>query len=369
MLTLRFYWKLMQRMVFFVKRGKVMKSLAAIQERSFAPLKLTEIELEAPREHEVLVRVIACGVCHTDLMVKDHAASYPYLLGHEGSGVVVSVGEQVAEFSPGDHVIASYTSCGECASCLAGKPYACRYIYDPYFFGFREDGTSPVSVNGYHVGALIRQGAFSQYMVVNERALTKVDEDLDIRILAPLGCGVMTGAGSVWNYLQPNIGESILVLGFGGVGFGAVCAARNLGIKRIAVIDKNNVRLKTALDCGATDAISASELNQFIKDNPTRFDYLFDSTGSGELLRKVEATLTDAAKGCGSAGGSLRSHPFESIDEGHSIPQEMIPEMIRWYRRGTLPMREIVRLYPFELVNQAIAAMERGEVIKPILTM
>lgn len=346
-----------------------MKTIAAIQRRPYEPLSIEEIDLHEPKEHEVLVRVVACGICHTDLMVKDHAASYPYLLGHEGSGVVVSVGKQVTEFSPGDPVIASYTSCGKCENCLSGKPYACQYIYDPYFYGFREDGTSPASWNGKRMGALIRQGAYARHMVVSERALTRVDAKLDIRILAPLGCGVMTGAGSIWNYLRPSIGETIIILGFGGVGFGAVCAARNLGLKRIVVVDKDTERLKTASACGATETIRSAEMKEFIKDNSGKFDYLFDSTGSMELLREVEAVLSPAAAGCGSAGGSLCSHPFESIDEGHSIPQEMIAEMIRWYRRGTLPMREIVRFYPFDLVNQAITAMEHGEVIKPILIM
>lgn len=235
-----------------------MKIKAAVQITGSGELSLCSIEVEEPRADEALVKIVACGICHTDIMMQHGNGNIPFLLGHEGSGIIEKVGSNVTDFSPGDSVVISYTSCGHCPSCARKRPFQCENLYNPFFLGYREDGTTSASLNGTPVPTLIGQGSFAEYAVVHRSSLVKVDQALDLRVLAPLGCGMMTGAGAVVNYLKPEKGSSILICGLGAVGFGALTAAKQSECGTIIVIDRVSERLKLAEKFGATHIIYSS---------------------------------------------------------------------------------------------------------------
>lgn len=358
-----------------------MEIKAAVQMTKKGELSFCDVELQKPRPDEVLVKIVACGICHTDIMMQHHSRRYPFLLGHEGSGIVAETGSKVRDIAVGDAVIISYTSCGHCRACREKRPYECDSIYDPFFLGYREDGTSQVSLNGRQVPALIRQGSFAEYAVVHRSSLVRVSPGLDIRCLAPMGCGLMTGAGSVWNYLKPEKDSSIIIFGLGAVGFGAVAAAKQAGCRRIIAVDRIPERLELAEKFGATEIIdstggkdgdlpkSGTDLKEIVLNGGGRADYGFDTTGNAALLAVLPELLKSDASACGVGGGFVDGFGWKCTDEGFSIPQEMIPEMINWYKAGEFPVEKLIRFYPFEKVNAAMEAMRRGAVIKPVLIM
>lgn len=349
-----------------------MKVRAALQMESHGNLSIREVELEEPHADEVLVKISACGICHTDIMMQYGSSDYPFLLGHEGSGIIERIGSDVTGFAPGDHIVISYTSCGHCPACKRKQPYKCVNLFDPFFLGYREDGTSSVSLDGISVPTLIGQGSFSEYVIVHQSSLVKVDPSLDLKVLAPLGCGMMTGAGALVNYLKPEKGASILICGLGAVGFGAVTAAKMFGCETIIVIDRIPERLRLAEDFGATHSINSGEamdITAQIRHICSEIDYGYDSTGSLELLSAMQIVLKRTAKACGVGGGYLNGFNWQITDEGYSIPQEMIPVMIDWYVGGQFPIEKLLRFYPFEKINEAMMAIRQGEVIKPVIVM
>lgn len=349
-----------------------MKIKAAVQNSSSGELSLCNIELEEPRADEVLVKIVACGICHTDIMMQHSNGNSPFLLGHEGSGIVEKVGTNITDFSPGDSVVISYTSCGHCPSCAKKRPFQCEKLYDPFFLGYREDRTTSVSLNGTPVPTLIGQGSFAQYTVVHWSSLVKVDSTLDLRVLAPLGCGMMTGAGAVVNYLKPKEGSSILICGLGAVGFGALTAAKQSKCSTIIVIDRISERLELAEEFGETHTINSSntsDLESEIKKICGALDYGFDSTGSSVLLTAMSQTLKHTAIACGVGDNHLSGFDWQTTDEGFSIPQEMIPQMIQWYKAGAFPIEKLLCFYPFDKINEAMNAIRQGLVIKPVLIM
>lgn len=242
------------------------------------------------------------------------------------------------------------------------------------FFGYRLDGTSPVTYHGRTIPTLIRQGSFAEYAVVDETAVVKINPDLNLCCLAPLGCGMMTGAGAVMNCRKAEPGRAIVISGLGGVGFGALAAAKMSGCSPIIVIDRIRERLELAADFGADYSIDSTSSTDLTGDilrcnNDEKIDYAFDSTGNYQLLDAIEKCLGYGAKACGVGGGSIDGFSWENVDEGHSIPQEMIPKMIGWYEKGDFPIDRLIKFYPFGEVNRAMEDMRSGQVIKPVLVM
>lgn len=282
-----------------------MKARAAVQIEPDEPLTLTHVHLRPPRADEVLVKIVACGICHTDLMMQNSMGHYPALLGHEGAGVVQKTGSQVNHFKPGDPVVISYTYCGICENCRAGRPYECDN-FDDYFFGFRSDGSTPISCNGRPVAALLRQGAFAEYAVCHRNSLVKVDTDLDLRTLAPLGCGLQTGAGSVCNILKPEPNSCLAVFGTGSVGLAAVAAAAVCDCKTIIAVDQIESRLNMAKTLGATHCIHSKKTNDVtaaIKKICPQLDCGLDTSGDSQLLNALSTALKPGGKACGVGGG------------------------------------------------------------------
>jgi aryl-alcohol dehydrogenase len=337
---------------------------------------MEELDLEDPRDDEVLVKVAACGVCHTDMVMRGGH----YLLGHETSGTVVKIGKKVRRFKPGDWLIVAYTYCGECSACKDDRTYECDNIHH-FFSGERLDVSTPFSLNGKQVYPLMRQGGFSTFTVCHEKALTRAITTLDLKSLAPIGCGVMTGAGSVMNYLKPEKGKPLAVFGTGAVGLSAVLAARGCGCDPIIAVDKISARLNMACEFGATYCINTCEVEDIeasIRDICGGIDYGFDTSGNRTLLENLRLALNKDGKACGvGIGGSVNFNSKEHgegktwgcPDTGWSVPQKFIPRLLALQEAGGFPFEKMIHFYPFDQINQAFKDAEEGKIIKPVLVM
>jgi aryl-alcohol dehydrogenase len=352
-----------------------MKITAALENNSGVFI-MEELDLEDPRNDEVLVKVSACGICHTDIAMRGGH----YLLGHETSGTVVKCGKKVRGFKPGDRVIVAYTYCGKCSACKDNRTYECDHI-DHFFSGERLDGSTPFSLNGRQVSPLMRQGGFSTFTVCHKNALTRACTTLDLKSLAPVGCGVMTGAGAVMNYLKPEKGKPLAVFGTGAVGLAAVLAARVCECDPIIAVDKFSARLNMACEFGATYCMNTGEVKNIaesIRSVCGGIDYGFDTSGNLILLENLRLSLNKGGKACGvGIGGSINFSNKEYCegktwgrpDTGWSIPQKFIPLLLSLQEKGKFPFEKMIHFYPFCQINQAINDVEEGISIKPVLVM
>ncbi len=259
---------------------------AAVFRQQDTALTIEPVEIEGPLEHEVLVRVAAAGICHTDIGYADDWGSVqPVILGHEGAGRVVEAGKKVKGLVPGDHVVLSYGSCGECSPCRRGRPAECRNFMELNFGFSRLDGSSAYG-SGVR-GHFFCQSSFATYSLATERNSVKVSRNLPLRVLAPLGCGMQTGAGTVMNSLAVSAGSTIAVFGTGSVGLAAVMAARIVGAAKIIGIDIVPARLKLAGKLGATHLINAmlEDVSTAIRKITGKgIDYSVETTDDDEMF-------------------------------------------------------------------------------------
>ena len=355
---------------------RVQKIQAAVLRNKGGPLKIESLELEGPREDEVLVRIVATGICHTDIDYCDDwdGAAKPVVLGHEGAGVVEQVGKMVKSVKRGDHVVLSYQSCGRCRQCLSGRPAACRRLYEANFGFKRLDGSNALQRSGVH-GHFFGQSSFATHSLATERNLVKVSRDLPLDILSPLGCGIQTGAGTVMNSLQVSKGASIAIFGTGAVGLAAVMAARIVGANPIIGVDHNPMRLELALELGATHVIDnrhADVVSGISDITGNGVDYVLEITGDSSMLQLAinvlnphgTVALFTGESGPDSLPGGRKAI---SIIEGDAVPQLFIPKLISLYQEGLFPFDRLVKFYGFSEINRAIADAKRGDTIKPVL--
>ena len=235
-----------------------MKIRAAVVGEKSGGFAMTEVELSAPRDDEVLVRVVGAGLCHTDLICRDqvYPVNFPAVFGHEGSGIVEQVGARVTRLQPGDHVVMSFRACGHCAPCRGGDPTHCGDIFACNFGGRRADGSATLHRNGEPIfGNFFNQSSFATHALASEANTVKVPGDVPLELLGPLGCGIQTGAGAILNALRPPAGSSLAVFGCGSVGLAAVMAARTVGCTAIVAVDPMATRRALALELGATAAV------------------------------------------------------------------------------------------------------------------
>ncbi len=360
---------------------------AAIARERNAPFSIETLQVSDPQAREVLVRVVACGLCHTDLIVRDgyRNVSLPVVLGHEGAGVVEAVGAGVTKVGPGDQVVLSFPSCGACPECFAGRLANCPYLDELYHRCQRQDGSSPFSQNGIPIhGLFAGQSSFASYTIAPERNVVKVPAETDLDTAAPLGCGVITGAGAVFNALEVEGGGSIAVFGLGAVGLSAVMAAHVRGCSEIIGVDVEASRLEIALDVGANHVINAAE------DNPV--DAITHLTGEG-VDYAVEATghppVLVQALHCLAGGGTcvfVGNHPEGSTVEldigalefnqalmgcvlGNCVPDVFIPLLLTLHEQGRFPVDKLVSTYPLDELNAAANDALAGGVIKPVILM
>jgi aryl-alcohol dehydrogenase len=347
---------------------------AAVLRQSGGPLQIETLELEAPREDEVLVRLVASGICHTDIGFCDDWDGPPVVLGHEGAGVVEQVGAGIKAVKPGAHVVLSYQSCGQCRQCLKGRPTACRHFWEANFGFARLDGSNAFvrsNVRGHFFG----QSSFATHTLATERNLVEVSQDLPLELLAPLGCGLQTGAGTVMNSLKVPKGASIAIFGTGAVGLAAVMAARLAGAGPIIGVDLNADRLKLALELGATHVVNNSHedaTSQITKISGGGVDFVLEITGAPGMYQLAidmlnpQGTVALIATPTRSASLSAGRKTL-GIIEGDAVPQSFILKLIALYRAGQFPFDRFVKFYDFSEINRAIAEARRGDAIKPVL--
>ncbi len=364
------------------------KARAAILNSYASQLTIQPVKVEEPNSDEVLVEISACGICHTDLIIRNGALSVPLpvVLGHEGAGHIVAVGSAFSSVAIGDPVILSFGSCGNCSACASDQTPYCQEFKARNFSGSRADGTTALSSDGEKIHShIFGQSAFATHAVVPIRNVVKAPTDIPLETLAPLGCGIQTGAGSVLNELKVKAGSTIMVMGAGAVGISAIMASQIARAERIIALDIFEPRLQLALELGATDALKSdqrpiAELLASIGINGV--DYILDTTG-------VPTLVNDAVSSLNVRGilGLCAAYPHEQmmeidfstimikgqrvqgIVEGSAVPQDFLPKLISYYRQGIFPFDRLIKHFEFEQINQAITACESGQVIKPVLCM
>jgi aryl-alcohol dehydrogenase/geraniol dehydrogenase (NAD+) len=364
-----------------------MKATAAIVRAVGEDFSIEEIEVAEPRGAEVRVKMVGVGMCHTDLVARDgFPVPLPIVLGHEGSGIVEAVGPEVSDLVPGDHVVLSFDSCAACPTCDDGLPAYCHQFLGKNFAGIRlEDGSSPLSQSGEVVhGNFFGQSSFGTYAIAHRRNTVKVDAELPLEILGPLGCGVMTGAGAAVISLGIRPGQSLAIFGGGAVGLSALLGARAVNAGPVIVIEPNAERRALALELGAAhvvDPAATEDVLAAVKELAGGgVNHALDTTGIPAVVGvAVETTIAhgtvglvavpppDAMLPANMMSMLVRGTTIKYITEGDADPQEFIPRMIDWYRGGKFPFDRLIRKFPFAEINEAAHASENGSAIKPVL--
>jgi aryl-alcohol dehydrogenase len=357
---------------------------AVIFEKS-GDFSIEQLEMSEPLDDEVLVRIVAVGICHTDLGARDQHLPIPLpsVFGHEGAGVVEKVGARVTKVQPGDHVAVSWDCCGVCPSCKSGKDSYCHNFFLHNFNGARPDGTTTLRKGDQVVhGSFFGQSSFAEFVLANERNVVKVRKDVPLEILGPLGCGVQTGAGAVMNALNAHAGASIAVFGAGTVGMSAILAALVRGCTTIIAVDINADRLELAKEMGATHTVNAVEEDpvEVIRDlTGGGAEFSLECVGNPNVLRQAVDVLPRCGV-CGLLGAVppgtevkldmdliMNGRTVRGIIEGDAIPDLFIPKLIELYAQGRFPFDRLIKFYPFEDINKAVEDMEKGLVVKPVL--
>jgi aryl-alcohol dehydrogenase len=359
---------------------------AAVVESAGAPFELGPAELGDVQPDEVRVRMTASGICHTDLLIREGTfpTPMPVVLGHEGAGVVEEVGAAVSGIAVGDRVALSYGWCGDCAACMTGRPFHCADFFPRNFLATRPDGTTALSRGGAPLHShFFGQSSFATGAIVNQHSVTKIADDVPFEVVAPFGCGVQTGAGTVLNALRPQAGSSIAVFGVGGVGLSAIMAAVICGCDPIIAVDVRPSRLDIARELGAThtvDATQADPVESIVETTGGGVDAGIEASGVPGVLRQtVDALAPNSIAMLVGAPPAGTEEPIDvngllstgrivrGVVEGHSVPQVFIPKLIDLWRAGRFPIDRLIRTYDFDEINEAGEAALAGEVVKPVL--
>jgi aryl-alcohol dehydrogenase len=363
-----------------------MEIKAAVVYETGGDFTIEQLELSDPNDDEVVVRIVGSGICGTDLgAVHGHLPipPPPSVFGHEGAGVVEKVGARVTKVKPGDHVVLAWDYCGACTACKVGKELYCLNFFLHNFHGTRPDGTATLRKGDQVVhGCFLGQSSFADFALANERSVVKVRDDVPLEILAPMGCGVMTGAGAVMNSLRPRPGASIAVFGVGPVGLSAVLAGLVVGCTTIIAVDVNPDRLEMAKELGATHTVNSAEVDpvEAVKDiTGGGAEFSLECVGNPKVFRQAVDVLPRLGV-CGLLGvvppGTEVSLDMDLIMNGRTvmgilggdaIADLFIPRLIELYVQGRFPFDRMITFYPFDEIGQAVEDMAEGRVIKPIL--
>lgn len=363
-----------------------MRITAAVARNEGQPFTLEELELDPPRPDEVLVEVHAVGLCRTDISIRDQwmPIPLPAVLGHEGAGVVAAVGSEVTKVNPGDKVVMTFASCGNCTYCASGHPAYCVELLSRNVSGGRLDGSNALHGDdeGIH-GFFFGQSSFATHAIATERNIVKLSRDTDLDIAGPLGCGIQSGAGAVINRLRPEVGSSLAVFGVGAVGMAAIMAAKLVGCTTIIAVDIQCDRLALARDLGATHVIDSGRINPISAIHAiTDFgaSYTVETTAVPEVARQAVDSLAPlgscAILGLGPAGTELSidmtnillpGRTVTGVTEGDSRPDEFIPQLLELYGEGRFPVDRLIESYPLSDINKAVEDIEFGKCLKPVL--
>jgi len=366
------------------------KVQAAVVEKRNAPFEMKQILVDDnPGPKEVLVHIVASGICHSDEAVRVGDAGdlpLPVVLGHEGAGIVEKVGNAVDGVKVGDHVVLSYDYDGTCDNCLAGQPASCVNWGPLNMGGKRPNGQASFTKNdGQEVSNFFNQSSFSTTTLVQDHNVTVVGKDVDLRKVGPLGCGFVTGSGTIFNTLKPEPGSSIAIFGTGAVGDGALMAAKVAGCTQIISVDIKSNRLETAIEIGATDTVNSAETDPVEAihklTNGKGVDYAVDTTGINSVMRQaLDATgINGVFAPLAVAQTKLEIVPFidlvspqktiTGVVMGNAVPQIELKRLISLWQKGLYPFDKLEKMFKFADINEADKASTSGEVIKPVLIM
>ncbi len=355
-----------------------------MQRYESGPPELVELSLEDPRDDEIVVDLVATGVCHTDLIAPPFAR-LPAVFGHEGAGIVSEVGSRVGRFRVGDRVALTFGSCGHCRNCRGGAPYHCASSTELNFMGQRADGSTPLADGETPVrGAFFQQSSFATRIIATARNAVHVPQDFPLELAGPLGCSVQTGVGAVLNTLRIEAGASLAVFGAGAVGLSAVMGGALVSCEPLIAIDVRPERLALALELGATQVIDArdGDVAARIRDlTDGGGQYSIESTARLQPFRDAIACLARGGV-CGLCAVPDYGKPFEfspapilsgrtlkGVLEGSSVPDVFIPLLMRLHRSGRLPYDRLVRFYGFDALPTALEDAAAGAVLKPVIRM
>lgn len=365
-----------------------MKTTVAVVNSPGADFSLEEVELGDPQADEVLVKIVATGLCHTDIHLKGFLPGemFPNVFGHEGAGIVEAVGAGVSDVEVGDHVVLSFRSCRACENCKNDLVGYCDSSLLLNYMGMRMDGTTTYSRDGSPVfGNFFGQSSLSQHAIAYADNCVVVDKSVDLTKVAPYGCGFQTGAGTVLNVLKPTPTDSLVVFGCGAVGLAAIAAAKHLGLGTIIAIDPLESRREIAAQYGAigidplpSDAPDFNVVEKVKEHSGGGASYAIDTTAISAVVKQAQQALkvrgTLVALGLGP-----EEYAIDAIDllqtgkiirssiEGDSDPQEMVPRLIALNAAGEFDVDGLIATYPFSEINTAVADVLAGKVVKPVL--
>ncbi|MCG3729400.1 S-(hydroxymethyl)glutathione dehydrogenase/class III alcohol dehydrogenase [Vibrio cincinnatiensis] len=369
---------------------KFIKSRAAVAWGPNQPLSIEEVDVMLPRQGEVLVRILASGVCHTDaftLSGEDPEGVFPTILGHEGGGVVEMVGEGVTSVEVGDHVIPLYTAeCGECKFCLSGKTNLCQAVRTTQGKGLMPDGTTRFYKDGQPIYHYMGCSTFSEYTVLPEISLAKVNKEAPLEEVCLLGCGVTTGMGAVMNTAKVKKGDTVAIFGLGGIGLSAIIGARMVGASRIIGIDINEKKFSLAKQLGATDCLNPQQFDKPIQDviiemTDGGVDFSFECIGNVNVMRQA---LECCHKGWGEsviigvagAGQEISTRPFQLVTGrvwrgsafGGVKGRSQLPGIVEQYLAGEFGLQEfITHTMSLDKINDAFDLMHSGDSIRSVI--
>ncbi len=363
-----------------------MEATAAVLNQPNGPFSIETVDVAEPRAGEVRVAVKAVGICHTDLVIASGAMglTFPAILGHEGAGIVESVGEGVDNLRPGDKVLLTFNSCGECKPCGHHEPAYCNSFFPLNMLAARTDGSTRVTRNGEPVSDnFFGQSSFASLAIANQRNVLKLDDDADLATLAPLGCGIQTGVGGVLRSLGAQKGETLVVFGAGAVGLSALLGGLIAECATIIVVEPQEGRRTLARELGATHVLDgqgdvAAAVRAIL---PQGADMVLDTSGFMPVVQQsvnmianrgrigllgvpgsLDATLSVPMVQFLTQGGTVRG-----IVEGDSEPEVFLPELIAHHKAGHLPIEKFSKTYSLAQINDAIADAHHGKAIKAIL--
>ena len=363
---------------------------AAVAHEAGKPLTIETVQLDGPKEGEILVEIKSTGVCHTDaftLSGDDPEGLFPAILGHEGAGVVVDIGKNVTSLKKGDHVIPLYIpECRQCKSCLSGKTNLCTAIRDTQGQGIMPDGSSRFSLNGKPLFHYMGTSTFSNFTVMPEIAAAKIREDAPFEKVCYIGCGVTTGIGAVINTAKVEPGANVVVFGLGGIGLNVVQGARLAGANKIIGVDLNNKRKPLAENFGMTHFVNPNEIGDdliaYLVDlTDGGADYSFECIGNVNTMRQALECChrgwgVSVIIGVAGAGQEISTRPFQLVTGrvwkgtafGGAKSRTQVPQIVDWYMDGKINIDDLItHTMPLEDINDAFHLMHEGESIRSVV--
>lgn len=366
-----------------------MKTRAAVAFEAKQPLEIVELDLDGPKDGEVLIEIMATGICHTDAYTLDGLDSegnFPSILGHEGAGIVRDVGAGVTSVKPGDHVIPLYTpECRQCKSCLSGTTNLCTAIRATQGKGVMPDGTSRFSYKGETIYHYMGCSTFSNFTVLPEIAVAKIREDAPFDKTCYVGCGVTTGVGAVTNTAKVQAGDNVVVFGLGGIGLNVIQGAKMVGADKIIGVDINPAKKEWGEKFGMTHFVNPKEtadvVAHLVELTDGGADYSFDCTGNTDVMRQALECChrgwgTSVIIGVAEAGKEIATRPFQLVTGrnwrgtafGGAKGRTDVPKIVDWYMQGKIQIDPMItHVMPLEKINDAFDLMHAGESIRSVV--